>query len=36
MTKNSYIKKTKHIHTRYLFVREYIDNGIVDVEYEKN
>ena len=36
MTKNSSIKKTKHIHTRYLFVKEYIENGIVDVEYIKS
>ena len=36
MTKNSSIKKNKHIHTRYLFVKEYIDNGIVDVEYIKS
>ena len=36
MTKNSSIKRTKHIHTRYLFVKEYIENGIWDVEYVKS
>ena len=36
MTKTTFIKKTKHIHKRYLFVKEYIENGIVDVEYIKS
>jgi len=36
MKKNSSIKKNKHIHTMYLFVKEYIENGILDVEYIKS
>ena len=36
MTKNSSIKKSNHIHKMYLFVKEYIENGIVDVEYIKS
>ena len=36
MTNNSSIKKTKHIHTRYLFVKEYIESGIIEVEHVKS
>ena len=35
MTNNSSIKKTKHIHTRYLFVKEYIESVINEVEHVK-
>ena len=36
MTNNSLIKKTKNIHTRYLFVKEYIESGIIEVEHVKS
>ena len=32
---NSVVKRTKHIHTRYLMIREYIKDGIVMIKFVK-
>ena len=33
---NSVVKRTKHIHTRYLMIREYIKDGIVMIKFVKS
>ena len=33
---NSVVKRTKHIHTRYLMIREYIKDGIVMIKFLKS
>ena len=36
MADNKVVKSTRHIHTRYLLIREYIEDGIIKIQFVKS
>ena len=36
MADNKVVKRTRHIHTRYLLIREYIEDGIIKIQFVKS
>ena len=36
MADNKVVKRTSHIHSRYLLIREYIEDGIINIQFVKS